>query len=199
MIRFEKVSRFKDIDITIPKRKTISSAGYDLEVAEDIIIPSYISQIKKLTLFDSANDYTTANIINGIFNPESFKRPKPKTLKEVASITKESSAKPTLVSTGLKCYLDPNTYLELSVRSSTPLKYWLVLANGNGIIDADYADNSENEGEIYLQLINLAPFDIKLQKGDCIGQGIIKPYFITANDRAEGERVGGFGSTEKGI
>ena len=67
MIRFEKVSRFKDIDITIPKRKTISSAGYDLEVAEDIIIPSYISQIKKLTLFDSANDYTTANIINGIF------------------------------------------------------------------------------------------------------------------------------------
>ena len=72
MIRFEKVSRFKDIDITIPKRKTISSAGYDLEVAEDIIIPSYISQIKKLTLFDSANDYTTANIINGIFNPKSF-------------------------------------------------------------------------------------------------------------------------------
>ena len=104
-----------------------------------------------------------------------------------------------MVSTGLKCYLDPNTYLELSVRSTTPLKYWLVLANGNGIIDADYADNSENEGEIYLQLINLAPFDIKLQKGDCIGQGIIKPYFITANDRAEGERVGGFGSTEKGI
>lgn len=199
MIRFEKVSRFKDIDITIPKRKTISSAGYDLEVAEDIIIPSYTSQIKKLTLFDSTNDYTTANIINGIFNPEGFKRPKPKTLKEVASITKESGAKPTLVSTGLKCYLDPNTYLELSVRSSTPLKYWLVLANGNGIIDADYADNSENEGEIYLQLINLAPFDIKLQKGDCIGQGIIKPYFITANDRAEGERVGGFGSTEKGI
>ena len=199
MIRFEKVSRFKDIGITIPKRKTISSAGYDLEVAEDIIIPSYISQIKKLTLFDSANDYTTANIINGIFNPESFKRPEPKTLKEVASITKESGAKPTLVSTGLKCYLDLNTYLELSVRSSTPLKYWLVLANGNGIIDADYADNSENEGEIYLQLINLAPFDIKLQKGDCIGQGIIKSYFITANDRAEGERVGGFGSTEKGI
>ena len=37
MIRFEKVSRFKDIDITIPKRKTISSAGYDLEVAEEII------------------------------------------------------------------------------------------------------------------------------------------------------------------
>ena len=199
MIRFEKVSRFKDVDITMPERKTTGSAGYDLEVAEDIIIPSYTSQIKKLTLFDTANDYTTANIINGLFNPEGFKRPEPKTLKEIAAITKESKAKPTLVSTGLKCYLDPNTYLELSVRSSTPLKYWLVLANGVGIIDADYADNPDNEGEIYLQLINLAPFDIKLQKGDCIGQGIIKPYLITSNDRAEGERMGGFGSTEIGI
>ena len=57
MIRFEKVSRFKDVDITMPERKTTGSAGYDLEVAEDIIIPSYTSQIKKLTLFDTANDY----------------------------------------------------------------------------------------------------------------------------------------------
>lgn len=87
------------------------------------------------------------------------------------------------------------TYLMVKNKSHKIKSLW----DNKMIIDADYADNSENEGEIYLQLINLAPFDIKLQKGDCIGQGIIKPYFITANDRAEGERVGGFGSTEKGI
>ena len=197
MIRFEKVSRFKDADIKIPERKTKNSAGYDLEVAEDIIIPSYTSQIKKLSLFDSADNFNAT--INFYLNPEKYEKPKPKTLKEVAAIAKESDAKPSLVSTGLKCYLDPNTYLELSVRSSTPLKYWLILANGVGIIDADYADNPDNEGEIYLQFINLAPFDIKLQKGDCIGQGIVKPYLITSNDRAEGERMGGFGSTEIGI
>ena len=41
----------------------------------------------------------------------------------------------------------------------------------------------------------LSPFDIKLQKGETIGQGIIKPYFITEDDAAVGERTGGFGST----
>ena len=195
MIRFEKVSRFKDVDIAIPERQTSNSAGYDLEVAEDIIIPCYTSQIKKLTLFDYTDDYSIANLVNGLFDSKNFKRPEPKTLKEVKTIVKDSGAKPTLVSTGLKCYLEPNTYLELSVRSSTPLNYWLVLANGVGIIDADYANNENNEGEIFLQFINLAPFDIKLQKGDKVGQAIIKPYLITNDDKAKGARLGGFGST----
>ena len=53
----------------------------------------------------------------------------------MALLTKRAQAKPTLVSTGLKCQLDPGTYLELSVRSSSPLKYWLVLANSVGNID----------------------------------------------------------------
>ena len=63
----------------------------------------------------------------------------------------------------MKCKLDPGTFLQLSVRSSSPLKYWLILANGVGIIDADYADNPDNEGHIYFQLINLSPFDIQLK------------------------------------
>lgn len=63
------------------------------------------------------------------------------------------------------------------------------------IIDADYADNESNEGEIFFQLINLSPFDIQLKKGAKIGQGIIKPYLKTDDDAASGERTGGFGST----
>jgi dUTP pyrophosphatase len=35
------------------------------------------------------------------------------------------------------------------VRSSSPLKYWIMLANGVGIIDADYYNNPDNEGEIF--------------------------------------------------
>jgi hypothetical protein len=31
--------------------------------------------------------------------------------------------------------------------------------------------------------------------GDIIGQGIIKKYEVTDDDKAEGERTGGFGST----
>ena len=114
-----------------------------------------------------------------------------------ASTIKEANAKITLVSTGMKCKLDPGTYLELSVRSSCPLKHWLILGNSVGIIDADYYNNPDNEGEIFFQIINLAPFAIQLKRGDTIGQGIIKPYLTTENDAASGIRVGGFGSTDK--
>jgi len=86
-------------------------------------------------------------------------------------------------------------YLELSVRSSCPLKHWLILANGVGIIDADYYNNPDNEGHIFFQIINLSPFDIVLHKGDTIGQGVFHKYYTVDDDAAEGERTGGFGST----
>lgn len=177
MIKFEKVSRFADADFNLPVRKTANSAGYDFEVAEDIVIPTWTSQLMALT-----------HVIEQF--PVS-----PMTLNDIAIIAKATKAKPTLVSTGVKCHLEPGYYLELSVRSSTPLKHWLILANGVGIIDADYADNEDNEGEIFFQLINLSPFPIQLRKGDIIGQGIIKKYEITDDDSATGDRTGGFGST----
>lgn len=176
MIKFERVSRFPDA--VLPIRKTAHSAGYDLTVAEDICVPPVVNHIKTLD-----SQYTTyISTLN---------------LKEVATLTKTLGAKPTLVSTGVKCQLDPGYYLELSPRSSTPLKYWLVMVNSVGIIDADYYNNPDNEGEIFLQLINLSPFNIQLHKGDVIGQGIIKKYEVTDDDKAIGERLGGFGSTSK--
>ena len=84
------------------------------------------------------------------------------------------------------------------MRSSTPLKYWLICGNGVGIIDADYCDNPDNEGEIFFQLINLSPFPIKLKKGDIIGQGIVKRYLTTTDEVNNfAVRTGGFGSTSK--
>lgn len=121
----------------------------------------------------------------------------PQTLEETAATIKAANAKVSLVSTGMKCQLDPGTYLELSVRSSCPLKHWLILGNAVGIIDADYYNNPDNEGEIFFQIINLAPFAIQLKRGDAIGQGIIKPYLTTEDDIATGTRIGGFGSTDK--
>ena len=87
-------------------------------------------------------------------------------------------------------------YLQLQVRSSLPLKHWLVLANGVGIIDRDYYNNPDNEGHIYFQLINLSPRDILLKKGDKIGQGIFLYYGTVSEDSpVKTERTGGFGST----
>lgn len=172
-MKFERVSKYPDA--VLPVRKTAKSAGYDFTVAEDIIIPSYQKLLDKFP----------KNQINLV------------SLESMSILTKNLKAKPTLVPTGIKCELNDNTYLELSVRSSCPLKYWLILANGVGIIDADYYNNPDNEGHIYFQMINLSPFDIQLHKGDIIGQGIIKPYLTTEDDNASGERLGGFGSTSK--
>lgn len=172
-MKFERVSKYPDA--VLPVRKTAKSAGYDFTVAEDIIVPSYQKLLDKFP----------KNHINLV------------SLEGMSILTKNLKVKPTLVPTGIKCELNDNTYLELSVRSSCPLKYWLILANGVGIIDADYYNNPDNEGHIYFQMINLSPFDIQLHKGDVIGQGIIKPYLTTEDDSAFGERLGGFGSTSK--
>ena len=184
MSKFEKVSKFAEVDINLPVRKTAESAGYDMEVAEDIVIPSYSKMARMMGEVISPFIATDEGITTRIL-----------TLEEMAAITKTFGTKPTLVSTGMKCQLDPGTYLELSVRSSCPLKHWLILANSVGIIDADYYNNPDNEGEIFFQMINLSPFDILLKKGDIVGQGIIKPYLTTEDDNASGQRTGGFGST----
>jgi dUTP pyrophosphatase len=44
-----------------------------------------------------------------------------------------------------------------------------MLANGVGIIDADYYNNPDNEGEIFLQFYNLSPFNVQIPKGEAIG------------------------------
>lgn len=175
MAKFEFVEKYKDCGLELPVRKTTQSAGYDLVAAKDTVIPSYYSLFTKMRKWGEEN--------------------KQYTLDEIADLTKALNARPTLVTTGLKCKLDPGTYLELSMRSSSPLKYWLVLANSKGVIDADYYNNIDNEGEIFLQVINLSPFPILIKKGEAIGQGIIVPYLTTENDIASGKRVGGFGST----
>ena len=178
MNKFEVVSAYADKGINIPTRATYAAAGYDFEVAEDIVVPSMDNMWRKALT-------------------DAWVSPEPWTLEHIANFTKREKVKPTLVPTGIKCQLASDCYLELSVRSSTPLKHWLILANGVGIIDGDYYNNPDNEGHIYFQLINLAPFDIQLKKGDKIGQGIIKKYEVTDDDYKyeKKERAGGFGST----
>ena len=37
-----------------------------------------------------------------------------------------------------------------------------------------------------------------MKKGDTIGQVVFQKYLVADNDNATGERLGGFGSTDKG-
>ncbi len=144
---FEIAKGWEDKGINLPVRKTKYSAGYDVEAAEDVIIPSYKPGIK-----------------------------------------------PTLIPTGLKAYCQNDEWYMLVNRSSGPKKGF-VMANSIGVIDSDYYENETNDGHFYFQYFNFQDHDIEVKKGDIIGQVIFQKYLVTDDDKAEGERKGGFGST----
>ena len=92
---FEIASGWENKDIRLPRRQTAHAAAYDIEAAEDTVVPKF-----------------------------------------------QPGVKPTLVATGLKAYCQPDECYFIFNRSSGASK-GLVLANGVGIIDADYYNNPE--------------------------------------------------------
>ena len=147
---FEIAKGWEDKNINLPVRKTARSAAYDLEAAEDTVLPSF-----------------------------------------------KIGQKPTLISTGIKAYMQADEVLMLFPRSSGPKKQGIVFPHSSGIIDADYYGNVDNDGHIMVQCINIKDEDVTIKKGDAIAQALFIKYLITDVDNASGERQGGFGSTEK--
>ena len=108
-----------------------------------------------------------------------------------------NKAKPVLVKTGIKAYMQEDEFLAMYNRSSNPLKRKLILSNGVGVIDADYYNNEDNEGEIAFQFINNGYDDIVIKKGERIGQGIFQKFLLASDeDIVDGVRKGGHGSTD---
>lgn len=145
---FEIAKGFENSNINLPVRSTKNSAGYDVEAAEDCIIPAF-----------------------------------------------KPGQKPTLVKTGIKAYMQNDEVLILANRSSNPGKKGLILANSIGVVDSDYYGNADNDGHIMYAFFNFKAEDIEIKKGERIGQAIFQKYLVTDNDIAQGERTGGFGST----
>ena len=104
---------------------------------------------------------------------------------------------PTLIKTGIKAYMQDDEMLLLYNRSSNPKKKGLILANSVGVVDKDYYGNPDNDGHIMIAFYNIKEEDIEIKKGEAIGQAIFQKYLVTDDDEAEGERKGGFGSTNK--
>lgn len=147
---FEVAKGFENSNINLPVRSTKNSAGYDVEAAEDCIIPAF-----------------------------------------------KPGQKPTLVKTGIKAYMESDEVLILANRSSNPGKKGLILANSIGVVDSDYYENPDNDGHIMYAFFNFKAEDVEIKKGERIGQAIFQKYLVTDNDIAQGERTGGFGSTNK--
>lgn len=72
-----------------------------------------------------------------------------------------------LVNSGLKVMLPKGLALCMYLRSSTPMKKWLIMANAVGVIDSDY------RWEIKLQLYNITDEPVELSAGERIWQLII--------------------------
>ena len=101
----------------------------------------------------------------------------------------------TRVMTGVKCELMSNQVLILANRSSNPSKNGLILANGIGVVDADYYGNPDNDGEMGFEFYNILDEDIVIKKGEKLGQGIIMKFDKTEDDYVIKTRESGWGST----
>ena len=147
---FEIAKGWEDKEINLPVRKTKFAAGYDIEAAEDIVVPSF-----------------------------------------------KKGMAPTLIPTGVKAYMEDDEVLYLYNRSSNPKKKGLILANSVGVVDKDYYGNPDNDGHIMFAFYNIKEEDVEIKKGEAIGQAVFQKYLVADNDNAEGDRTGGFGSTDK--
>lgn len=105
----------------------------------------------------------------------------------------------TLVPTGIKAYMQPDEYLGIHIRSGLSIKNHLSLVNGQGIIDADYFNNTDNEGHIFIAIYNHNSQNINISKGTRIAQGIFYKYLLADMDENSSfiARTGGLGSTGK--
>lgn len=101
----------------------------------------------------------------------------------------------TMIPTGIKAKFPNYEVLLLVNRSSNPRKKGLVIPNSIGVIDSDYYNNVENEGEMAFAFYNITDKDTVIEQGEKLGQGIFIEYKITNDDNTTGERIGGFGST----
>lgn len=100
-----------------------------------------------------------------------------------------------IIQTGIKAYMPQDEVLLLHVRSSVGLLKHITLANCTGIIDCDFYNNPDNEGNIGLVLQNNSDKDVQFKAGERIMQGMFAKFYVAENDNATGERKGGIGST----
>lgn len=164
---FEVCNEYKEKNIKLPERKTKCSVGYDIEAADDTLVPS----IWKI-IFKNFGKYITGS----------------KDYEEI---------KPTLINTGLKSYFLEDEILVLANKSSLPFKKGLVMANSIGIIESDYYGNESNDGHLMYSYYNFSPIDLNIKKGEVIGQAYFQKFLIADGDNATGKRIGGYGSTSK--
>lgn len=102
-----------------------------------------------------------------------------------------------LIPTNIKVSVEDNEFVMVVPRSSLYKKHKLIMVNSVGVIDADYFGNPDNDGNVGALLLNDSDDVQVIGKNEAFAQAIIMEYKVTDDDNADGERLGGYGSTDK--
>lgn len=100
------------------------------------------------------------------------------------------------IPTGIRCEMNEGWVMMGFPRSGLGFKYRMRLSNTVCILDEDYF-YSDNEGHIFIKVVNEGDKTMTVKAGDGFAQGIFIQYGITEDDNATNKRNGGFGSTTK--
>ena len=164
--KFEKVSFKKYKEAWFDSVDSATKEDFIIENYNDIVLP------KRATVGSAGYDFYT---------PFSFHLNPGETIK---------------IPTGIRVNIGTGWVLKLYPRSSLGFKYRLWLDNCVGIIDEDYY-YSDNEGHIFAKITNNSKDGktVVIKQGEAFMQGIFVEYGITYDDKANGIRNGGLGST----
>lgn len=86
------------------------------------------------------------------------------------------------IPTGIKVYMEADDVLLLLDRSSMGFKHNVRFCNQVGVIDADYYNNSNNEGHMWIRIQNEGTEDYVVKKGDGMCQGMFVKYLKVDNE-----------------
>lgn len=99
-----------------------------------------------------------------------------------------------LVFLNVKAYMQPDEKLQMYIRSSLAVKSNITLET-SGLIDSDYYNNPDNDGNIGVKFRNNGDEPIVIPKGSRCCQGVFGKYLVADGDDVNETRTGGYGST----
>lgn len=99
-----------------------------------------------------------------------------------------------LVFLNVKAYMQPDEKLQMYIRSSLAVKSNITLET-SGLIDSDYYNNPDNDGNIGVKFRNNGDEPIVIPKGSRCCQGVFGKYLVADEDDVNETRQGGYGST----
>lgn len=103
------------------------------------------------------------------------------------------SKNPSTIVTGIKCNIDVGWTLLFFPKSGLSKECGTKILDTVPIIDLDYYNNTNNEGNIIIQIYGLKDHEFK--RRDKFIQAMFIPFGITRSDNVTTKRTGGFGST----